>query len=95
MRFWNLLAVMFITFSLITGCGSKEKVMTVEDYAKIESEIEIPDPELDPARVETVASKYGFTYVQYKEFYNKVQKDPQLREKLGDYMLKKQKSSGK
>jgi len=95
MRFWNIIAAMIIAFSLVTGCGSKEKVMTVEDYAKIESEIEIPDPELDPGRVEKVASKYGFTYAQYKEFYNKVQKDPQLREKLGDYMLKKQKSAGK
>lgn len=95
MRFWNLLFIMFIAFSLTTGCGPKEKVMTIEDYAKIESEIEIPDPELDPARVETVASKYGFTYAQYKDFYNKVQKDPLLREKLGDYILKKQKSTGK
>jgi hypothetical protein len=86
---------MIIAVFLTVGCGSKEKVMTVEDYAKIESEIEIPDPELDPARVEKVASKYGYNYVQYKEFYQKVQKDPQLREKLGDYMLKKQKSSGK
>ena len=95
MRFWNYLMVLVIALSLATGCGSKNKVMTIEDYAKIESEIEIPDPELDPARVESVTTKYGFTYIQYKEFYDKVQKDPELREKLGEVTLKKQKSAEK
>ncbi len=95
MRFWNLLLVLAITLSLAAGCGSKNKAMSVEDYVKIESEIEIPDPELDPARVETITSKYGFTYNQYKEFYDKVRKDPELQEKLGEVTLKKQKSGGK
>jgi hypothetical protein len=95
MRFWNFLMVLVIALSLATGCGSKNKAMTIEDYAKIESEIEIPDPELDPARVEAVTSKYGYTYIQYKEFYDKVQKDPELREKLGEANLKKQKAAGK
>jgi len=39
-----------------------------------------------------VASKYGYTYEQYKEFYDKVQKDPELQEKLGELTLKKQKN---
>jgi len=95
MRFWNFLMVLTITVSLAAGCGSKNKAMTIEDYAKIESEIEIPDPELDPARVEMISAKYGFTYIQYKEFYDKVQKDPELQEKLGEVTLKKQKTSGK
>jgi len=95
MRLWNYLMVIMIALSLASGCGLKNKSMTIEDYAKIESEIEIPDPELDPARVESITSKYGYTYVQFKEFYDKVQKDPELREKLGEVNLKKQKSSGK
>lgn len=95
MRFWNYLMVLVIALSLAAGCGSKNRAMTIEDYAKIESEIEIPDPELDPARVEAVTSKYGYTYLQYKEFYDKVQKDPELKEKLGEATLKKQKSSDK
>ena len=95
MRFWNFLMVLLIALSLTAGCGSKNKAMTIEDYAKIESEIEIPDPELDPARVETITAKYGYTYIQYKEFFDKVQKDPELQEKLGEATLKKQKSSGK
>jgi len=94
MRFWNYLLVLAIALSLATSCGSK-KTMTIEDYAKIESEIEIPDPELDPARVETAAAKYGYTYIQYKEFYDKVQKDPELQEKLGEVTLKKQKAPEK
>ncbi len=95
MRFWNCLLVIIIALSIATGCGLKKKEMSIEDYAKIESEIEIPDPELDPARVETIAAKYGYTYIQYKEFYDKVQKDPELLEKLGEVTLKKQKASGK
>ena len=95
MRFWNLLMVLIITLSLAAGCGMKKKVMTLDDYAKIEGEIEIPDPELDPARVENTAAKYGYTYAQYKEFYDKVQKDHELQEKLGEITLKKQKASKK
>ncbi|HNX25546.1 MAG TPA: hypothetical protein PKG60_15975 [Spirochaetota bacterium] len=95
MRFWNYLMVLAIALSLASGCGSKNKAMTIEDYAKIESEIEIPDPELDPARVETITAKYGYTYAQYKEFYDKVQKDSELQEKLGEVTLKKQKSNEK
>ena len=50
MRFWNFLIMAALVLSLSAGCGSKNKVMTIEDYAKIESEMELPDPEIDPAR---------------------------------------------
>ena len=53
--------------------------------------MELPDPEIDPARVGAVAAKYGYTYEQYKDFYERVQKDPELQEKLGELTLKKQK----
>ena len=92
MRIWNYLLVLFVAISILNGCGSNNKTMTVEDFAKIESEIDIPDPELDPARVESITTKYGYTYLQYKEFYDKVQKDPELKEKLGEVTLKKQKT---
>lgn len=92
MRFWNFLLVTALILSFLTGCGTKKSQMTIEDYAKIESEAELPDPEIDPARVGAVASRYGYTYEQYKEFYDKVQKDPELQEKLGELTLKKQKS---
>ncbi len=92
MRFWNYLIVAALVFSVAAGCSTKNRTMTIEDYAKIESEMELPDPEIDPARVGAVAAKYGYTYEQYKEFYEKVQKDPELQEKLGELTLKKQKS---
>ncbi len=92
MRFWKCLLMVIIALSLAAGCGSKNRSMTIEDYAKIESEIEIPDPELDPSRVEAVTSKYGYTYLQYKEFHDRVLKDPELREKLGEITLKKKKA---
>jgi len=92
MRFWNFLVITAVVLSLFIGCGLKNKTMTLEDYAKIESEMELPDPEIDPARVGAVASKYGYTYEQYKEFYDKVQKDPELQEKLGELTLNKQKT---
>ncbi len=91
MRFWNLLIMMTLVLALTAGCGPKNRTMTLEDYAKIESEMELPDPEIDPARVGSVAGKYGYTYEQYKEFYDRVQKDPELQEKLGELTLKKQK----
>ena len=92
MRFWNFLIAAALAVTLAAGCGPEKKTMSLEDYAKIESEMELPDPEIDPARVGAVAAKYGYTYEQYKEFYDKVQKDPELQEKLGELTLKKQKN---
>ncbi len=84
-----------VTVSLLTGCGKTKGEMKIEDYAKIESELEIPDPDLDPKKVGEVAGKYGFTFEQYKNFYVKVQKDPKLQEKLGELTLNKQKPKNK
>jgi len=94
MRFWNFLMILTIMFFVAAGC-SKNKVMTLEDYAKIESEMDYVDPDIDTDRTKAVTAKYGYTFDQYKEFYDKVQKDPELREKLGEGTLKKQKASDK
>jgi len=95
MRILKYLAILIIGLSLFTACGKKEKVMTIQDYAKIESEVAIPDPDLDPAKVEQVAKKYGFTFEQYREFFEKVQNDPSLQEKLGELILEDQKPDKK
>ncbi len=92
MRLWSFLLVVILSFFVAFGCGDKKKVMSLEDYAKIESELELPEPDIDPARASAVAEKYGYTFEQYKEFYEKVQKDPDLQEKLGELTLKKQKT---
>ncbi|MCL2154394.1 MAG: hypothetical protein FWH53_01880 [Leptospirales bacterium] len=89
--------VSLLTFSLLLfGCSLPNttidtpantvanKTMTLEDYLKIESELNIPDPELDPAKVESVASKYGYTYQQYKDFYDSIQRDIKMKDKLGE-----------
>jgi hypothetical protein len=69
--------------------------MSLEDYAKIENEINIPNPEMDKQKVEQAAKNYGYTYKQYKDMFDKVEKDPGLKEKLGEIRLKSQKSETK
>ena len=59
-----------------------EKKMTLEDYLNIKSELNIPSPEFDPVKVESVASKYGYTYRQYKEFHDNIQNDIRMKDKL-------------
>ena len=95
MRYLNYLFVLVIACSLLTACGTKKKEMTIQDFAKIEAEVAIPEPDLDPAKVEEVAKKYGFTFEQYKEFFERVQADPQLQEKLGELTLESQKPAEK
>lgn len=90
MRYLNYLLILVVALSLLTACGTKEKEMTIGDFAKIEAEVAIPEPDLDPEKVGEVAKKYGFTFDQYKEFFDKVQKDPELQEKLGELTLESQ-----
>jgi len=80
-----VLCVAFGAFS----CKAK-KEMSLQDYAVIELEVNLPNPELDKAKVEGVAQKYGFTYEQYKEMYDKVEKDPKLKEQLGELRMREQ-----
>jgi hypothetical protein len=69
--------------------------MTLDDFAKIENEVNLPNPEIDKQQVENVAKKFGYTYQQYKDMYDKVEKDQKLREQLGEIRLKSQKSDTK
>lgn len=87
MRLLQIAAVALLASVLAVSCKVKKEI-ALEDYAKMEIEINIPDPELDKARVEEVAKKYGYTYDQYKEFFDRVQKDSALREKLGEMRMK-------
>jgi hypothetical protein len=95
MRYLNYLLILVVALSLLTACGTKKKEMTIQDFAKIEAEVAIPEPDLDPAKVEQVAKKYGFTFDQYKEFFEKIQNDPELQEKLGELTLENQKPAEK
>lgn len=90
MRFFKILFIIMLVSVLAVSCKMK-KEMTLEDYAKIELEINLPNPELDKIKVEEVAKKYGYTFQQYKDMFDKVEKDSKLKEKLGEMRLQDQK----
>jgi hypothetical protein len=88
-----ILNAVLISLFLLSSCKPEKKVMTLRDYAKIEEEVNLPDPELNPALVKKITKKYGFTFEEYKEFSQRVNNDIKLREKLGE--IKLDESSGK
>ncbi|MBN2161071.1 MAG: hypothetical protein JW807_16915 [Spirochaetes bacterium] len=91
MRFVSVLAMLALASVLAFSCKMKKEI-TLEDYAKIEVEINLPHPDLDKARVEEVVKKYGYTFQQFRDMFDKVQKDSKLKERLGELRLQEQKS---
>jgi hypothetical protein len=91
MKLLKVIAVMILSMSLIISCSQKPKEMTAEDFFKIEKEINLPDPDLNPEKSKEVVSKYGYTVEQFKAFSAKKEKDPKIKEQLGDIQLKEQK----
>jgi len=94
MRYFKLLIILLLVTASVVSCKLK-KEMTLDDFAKIENEVNLPNPEIDKQQVENVAKKFGYTYQQYKDMYDKVEKDQKLREQLGEIRLKSQKSDTK
>lgn len=94
MRFFKIMLIIMLASVLAVSCKMK-KEMTLDDYAKIELEISLPNPDLDKGKVEEVAKKYGYTYQQYKDMFDKVEKDIKLKEKLGEMRLQEQKKEDK
>ncbi len=94
MRFLKIALIIVLASVLAVSCKMK-KEMPLEDFAKIELEINLPNPDIDKAKVEEVAKKYGYTYQQYKDMFDKVEKDPKMKEKLGEIRLQEQKSKEK
>lgn len=94
MRLLKISLIIVLASVLAVSCKMK-KEMTLDDYAKIEFEITLPNPDLDKVKVEEVAKKYGYTFQQYKDMFDKVEKDPKLKEKLGEIRLQDQKSGKK
>lgn len=95
MRLTVLALTLLVSLSLVVSCAPKKKVLTLKDYAKIEAEINLPDPDLNPELSKAVVAKYGFTYEEYREFARKVDKDVKLREELGELKLKEMKKDSK
>jgi len=71
-----------------TACG-KKKTMTPEDFIKIQTEFLSSD--LTEESKSTIAKKFGYTADQYTAYDEKVESDPQLKQKLGELLQKNQK----
>lgn len=91
MRYLRILAIVPLVLFMVS-CTPAKKEMSIEDYAKIDKEINIPDPSVNLSLVDSVSKKYGYTAEQYTSFFEKVQKDPKLKEQLGDLRLKEEKT---
>ena len=94
MRYFTLLIIVALVTATAVSCKMK-KEMSLDDFAKIESEVNLPNPEIDKQQVEDTARRYGYTYQQYKDMFDKVEKDPKLKEQLGEIRLKTHKSEAK
>ncbi|MCP4135488.1 MAG: hypothetical protein GY754_31255 [bacterium] len=86
MRFFKILSVLLIAFALVISCKQSKKEMTPEDFMKIDDEVIATDQK--PDSVEKITKQYGYTLKQYNDFKEKMEKDPKLKEKLGDLRLK-------
>ncbi len=91
MKVIRLVLIGLLAFGLTLSCAKEEKKMSLEEYSKIEAEINLPDPDLDPELVKEVVNKHGYTVEEYRKFSERVQKDPKLREELGEIRLREQK----
>ena len=91
MKLLKVMAVIIISMSLIVSCAKKPKEMTAEDFLKIENEINLPDPDINPERSKEILKKYGYTLEQFKAFSAKKDKDPKVLDQLGDIKLKQEK----
>ncbi len=89
MNFLKALLIIITAALFIISCKPSEKVMTAEDFLKIDTEILSTDLTLESK--EKVAEKYGFTLKQYNDFEEKVEKDTALKTKVGEIRLNLQK----
>lgn len=89
MRLLRIIVAVAMVSMLAFSCA-KKKEMTMEDFVKIDLQV---TPTMEKEDIEKIAEKHGFTYDQYKEFSEMVEKDPKLQEQRGDVRLKEQKES--
>jgi hypothetical protein len=87
MTFTRIFFGIILSACLLVAC--KPKLMTPEDFIKIENEVLSTD--LKPESKEAIAKKYGFTYKQYADFEESLEKDPELKTKVGEIRLNIQK----
>ncbi|MBN2041756.1 MAG: hypothetical protein JW864_17095 [Spirochaetes bacterium] len=85
MKFVSVVSMILIVALCVISCKNEPKVMTPEDFIKIENEVLNTD--LTPESKEKIAEKYGFTLKQFEEFEERVEMDPELKKKVGEAQL--------
>lgn len=73
------------------SCKPSNKVMTPEDFLKIQNEYLKTD--LTPESKKKSSEKFGYTLKQYEEMDEKSKTDPKLQEKLGEIKLNSKKDA--
>ncbi len=84
-------AIISIIKGEVVGDKSLNNDIPLKIFLKIEHEINLPNPEIDKPKVERVTKKYGYTYQQYKDMAEKIEKDATLKEQLGEILLNDEK----
>ncbi len=77
---------------LMLSCSKSPKEMTPADFLKIENEILTTD--LTPESKEVIAKKYDYSLKQFEDFAQRVEKDPELKAKIGEMRLQKIQGGG-
>jgi hypothetical protein len=93
MNFLKVFLSIITASLLIISCKPGEKTMTPEDFLKIDTEILSTDLTLESK--EAVAKKYGYTFKQYNDYEELVEKDAALKTKIGEIRLNLQKKDNK
>ncbi len=85
MKFLNLILVLLIASSLVISCKKSNKELTPDLFIQIENEILKTD--LTPTSVEKIVENYGVTLKQFRDYEEKVETEPGLKEKIGEIRL--------
>lgn len=89
MKVVSVISVVLIIALSVISCKKEMKVMTPEDFLKIENEVLNSD--LTPESKEKISEKFGYTLKQYEEFEKRVEAEPELKKEVGEARLNMQK----
>lgn len=93
MKYLRYACVMVAVMGLMLSCNKAPKDMTPEDFLKIDNEILNTD--LTPEAKEAVTKKYDYSLKQFEDFAQRVEKDPELKAKIGEMRLQKMQGVGR
>ena len=85
--------VILVAAIFFVSCKPAEKAMTAEEFLKIENEVLATD--LKPESKEAVVKKFGYTLKAYTDFEEKIEKDAELKKKVGEIRLNMEKKEDK